>query len=400
MTSHPARTRLAAGLAGLAVATGLGAVPAPAAAAPRLAPAAGPVLHEGDRLAVPGSFIVTWRRPPAGGPAAAASVAGRYRAAVTATYAAGQAGFAARMPLESARRLAADPAVASVEQDRWVRAETVQRSSSWGLDRVDQRRLPLTRTYRYPAARATVTAYVLDTGLRTTHREFRGRARYGYDFVNRRANANDCEGHGTHVAGTLGGNTYGVAKSVRLVGVRVLNCAGWGQYSQIIAGVNWVTSHARRPAVVNMSLGGGVSPALDDAVRRGIARGITFVAAAGNDGRDACGSSPGRVREVITVGATDSRDRRARFSNFGGCLDLFAPGVGIVSAFRLDNASLAKGSGTSMAAPHVAGAAALLLSRNPRLTPAQVAGALAARSTKYRVAGAGSGSPNRLLFVY
>ncbi|GGJ82008.1 hypothetical protein GCM10010123_09720 [Pilimelia anulata] len=384
----------------LAATVALVAAP-PANATPNFGPAVGTVLFDGDSNAVPGSYIVVLRTDPGAGGAAtaAASVASRYAATVTMSYAGGLPGFAARMSAAAARQVAADPAVAYVEQDRWVRASGVQRTTAWGLDRLDQRKLPLTKQYRYPAAKAVVTAYVLDTGIRITHREFAGRARYGYDFVSGRSNANDCEGHGTHVAGTLGGVTYGVAKSVKLVAVRVLNCSGWGQYSQIIAGVNWVTSHARKPAVANMSLGGGASPALDEAVERSIARGVTYVVAAGNEGRNACTGSPARVGGAITVGATDVKDRRASFSNFGPCLDIFAPGVGIVSAFRLSNTSLAKGSGTSMAAPHVAGAAALLLTRWPTLTPARVAALLVSRSTRSRVAGPGTGSPNRLLFV-
>ncbi|HEX5741694.1 MAG TPA: S8 family serine peptidase [Pilimelia sp.] len=387
-------------LAALCAAALAAAAPAPSAAAPgRLAPATAPVLHAGDPHAVPGSFIVALKSDAAGRRTAAAALAGRYRAAVTATYTGGLTGFAARMPLAAARQVAADPAVAYVEQDRWVRAAGLQRATAWGLDRVDQRRLPLSRTYRYPSGRTAVTAYVLDTGVRVTHSELRGRARYGYDFVSRRTAAADCQGHGTHVAGTIGGTRYGVAKSVRLVAVRVLNCAGWGRYSDIVAGVNWVTAHARRPAVANLSLGGGASRALDDAVRRSIARGVTYVVAAGNEGRNACAYSPARVPEAVTVGATDARDIRAGFSNYGSCLDIWAPGVSVLSAYKSGDTALAKGSGTSMAAPHVAGAVALLLARWPTMRPAQVAAALATRSTKGRVSRAGTSTPNRLLFV-
>jgi len=235
--------------------------------------------------------------------------------------------------------------------------------------------------------------------VRISHREFGGRARYGYDFVDDDTVANDCNGHGTHVAGIVGGATYGVASDIKIVSVRVLNCAGSASYSQIIAGVNWVTRHAVRPAVVNMSLGGAASNALDTAVRNSIASGVTYVVAAGNNKADACATSPARVSGAVTVGATNRDDARAGFSNHGSCLDLFAPGVDILSAYRTSDRAAAWMTGTSMAAPHVAGAAALHLARRPDASPAQVRAALVSAATKDVVTDARRGSPTALLYT-
>jgi len=258
--------------------------------------------------------------------------------------------------------------------------------------------MPLSKSYTAPSA-AGVTAYVLDSGLRTTHQQFGGRASNGADFIDRTVAANnDCKGHGTHVAGTIGGSTYGVAKDVKLVGVRVLDCKGSGPYSAIIAGVDWVTAHAVKPAVANMSLGGTTSKALDDAVNRSIAKGVTYVVAAGNDNRDACAQSPARTPAAITVGATDNTDARASFSNWGSCLDLFAPGARIVSADSTSNTGTKSMSGTSMASPHVAGAAALVLAAHPTWTPAQVRDELAGRAST-GVRNGGKSSPDRLLYT-
>jgi subtilisin family serine protease len=356
--------------------------------------------------AVADSYIVVLK---AGSPGAARvtsaslALARRYGGTVRRTYLAAVRGFVVSMPAGAARRLAADPAVDSVEQDRMASLTGTQSNPVWGLDRIDQRALPLSKSYTSGSA-ATVTAYVLDTGLRTTHAEFGGRAADGWDFVDSDATANDCNGHGTHVAGTIGGATYGVAKDVRLVGVRVLNCSGVGSYSQIIAGVDWVTAHAVKPAVANMSLGGVGSATLDAAVKRSIASGVTYAVAAGNraagsSDTNACDQSPARLPEAITVGATDSADRLASFSKFGSCVDIFAPGARIVSAGRVSDVATISMSGTSMASPHVAGAAALLLGANPALTPTQVRSALVGQATAGVVANRGAGSPNRLLYI-
>jgi subtilisin family serine protease len=270
----------------------------------------------------------------------------------------------------------------------------------WNLDRVDQESLPLSGTFSFPAdAGSGATVYVVDTGVRLTHREFAGRAKSGYDFVDDDADASDCNGHGTHVAGTVAGATFGVAKRAQVVAVRVLDCDGEGTNSQVIAGIDWVTKHAVKPAVANLSLGGDVSQAIDAAVRRSIAAGITYAVAAGNDDVDACTASPARVPDAITVGATDRTDKRASFSNHGRCLDLFAPGAGIRSASYSGDRSTEILDGTSMATPHVAGAIALYLAEHRTATPAQVRAALLKAATANELTYTGAGSPNRLLNV-
>ena len=306
--------------------------------------------------------------------------------------------FAVSMTAVQARRLAADPAVRFVEQDRITHVTATQRNPGWGLDRIDQRSVTPSKTYRPTDDGDSVHAYVIDTGIRITHAEFGGRAAYGYDFVDGDATASDCNGHGTHVAGTIGGTHYGVAKKVKLVAVRVLDCAGEGDIFDVIAGVNWVTSHAVRPAVANMSMGGGYSASLEAAIQKSIGAGITYVVAAGNDDTNAADESPAGLASAITVGATDAGDRRASFSNYGSVLDLFAPGVNIRSSIAASNTATALYSGTSMAAPHVAGAAALVLDANPGYSPARVRDYLVAKATTGKVTDP-HGSPNRLLYV-
>jgi hypothetical protein len=316
----------------------------------------------------------------------------RYQAAVR--------GFSARMTERQARRLSRDNRVAYVQQNhRFVASAAQKNPPSYGLDRIDQRALPLNKSFTTSNDGAGVTAYVIDTGVRTTHKEFAGRAVSGIDTVDNDADASDCNGHGTHVAGTVAGTTFGVAKAAKVVGVRVLDCNGEGTDASVIAGIDWVTRNAVRPAVANMSLGGELNDALDRAIRSSIASGVTYTVAAGNENSDACTSSPARIAEAITVGATDSTDTRAGFSNFGRCLDLFAPGSLITSASNGNDAGRVTQSGTSMASPHVAGAAALYLSKNPTATPLQVQAALIANSTVGKVRNAGLLSPNRLLFI-
>ncbi len=305
-------------------------------------------------------------------------------------------GFSARMSASQAELLAADPAILLVEEDQIMSIDATQANATWGLDRVDQANLPLSTTYTYNETASNVNAYVLDTGIFFTHAEFGGRAVPGFDNVGDGRNGNDCNGHGTHVSGAIGGSTYGIAKNVRLHAVRVLGCTGSGTNSGVIAGVDWIAANRQLPAVANMSLGGGASTALDTAVRNAISRGVSFSVAAGNNNANACNSSPARVAQAITVGASTATDVRATFSNFGTCLDLFAPGANITSAWFTSNTATNTISGTSMSSPLTAGVAALYLSANPTKTPAEVETALKGIAVA-KVTSAGTGSPTLLL---
>ncbi|MFH8574634.1 S8 family peptidase [Streptomyces zaomyceticus] len=395
------RTRLAVTASAASVAALLGtfaAVPAQAA------PAEGVVLAAGSADAVPGSYIVTLKQ---GAGFKAASAKGRnlisgYGGTVRKTFGSAVNGYSATLDETEARRLAADPAVASVEQNRIVRADATQTNAPWGLDRIDQANLPLSGTYTYPdSAGGGVTAYVIDTGVRISHSQLGGRAVNGYDAVEGDTVAQDGNGHGTHVATTIAGTTYGVAKSARIVAVRVLDNNGSGTTAGVIAGIDWVTAHhtAGAPAVANLSLGGGASTALDNAVKNSIADGVTYAVAAGNSGVNASSTSPARVPAAITVGATSNTDAKASWSNFGSVLDLFAPGVSITAGWNTSDTATSTISGTSMATPHVAGAAAIYLAGHPSATPAQVATALVNGATTGKVTSPGSGSPNRLLRI-
>jgi subtilisin family serine protease len=379
---------------------------APASAAP----ATGQILHAGGATAITDSYIVVLKDTAVGGRVGtrhtavdrtAGTLADRYGAKVENVWGDALNGFSARLSERAAKRLAADPAVAYVEQDHTVSLATTQTNPPWGLDRIDQRALPLSRTYNYTTTGAGVTAYIIDTGINIAHVDFAGSAVHGYDAVDGSLPAADCNGHGTHVAGTVGGNTYGVAKDVRLVGVRVLSCTGSGSTTGVINGVNWVTSDhaAGAPAAANMSLGGGLNTALNNAVANSIADGVSYAVAAGNSNANACSSSPAAVSTAVTVGATQSNDARASFSNYGTCVDIFAPGVGVLSAWYNSNTATNTISGTSMAAPHVAGAMARILQANPGWTPAQVHSFLISSSTTGVVTSPGTGSPNRLLYV-
>jgi subtilisin family serine protease len=351
---------------------------------------------------VPNSYLVVLADS-----ARAASAAGVHQTArdltnrvggtVSYEYTAALHGFAVRTSAGGARALAADPRVAYVEQDIEMHALETQNNATWGLDRIDQRDLPLSTTYTFNTRAANVHAYIIDTGIFTAHPDFGGRASVAFDSVGDGRNGTDCHGHGTHVAGTVGGTTWGVAKNVRLHAVRVLSCLGSGTTAGVIAGVDWVTSNHIKPAVANMSLGGGVQTSLDAAVRNSIAAGVTYAIAAGNSNADACTASPARTAEAITVGATANNDARASFSNFGTCLDIFAPGVGITSAWL--NGGTNTISGTSMASPHVAGAAALYLADHPQATPLAVRNALVNGATPGKVSNPGPGSPNALLYT-
>ena len=309
-------------------------------------------------------------------------------------------GFVADLSPEEVADLQANPNVVDIEPDRVVGVDADQAGAPWGLDRIDQRFNPRDGKYTYTNTGEAVTAYIIDTGILSTHTEFAGRVRSGFTSISDGAGSNDCHGHGTHVAGTVAGTTYGVAKSAQLVPIRVLSCTGWGSTSGVIAGIEWaITNHiAGTPAVANMSLGGGLSRALNAAVARAVADGITMVVAAGNSNANACGASPASEPLAITVGATGSTDVRASFSNFGSCVDVFAPGVSVTSSYIRSTTDITSMSGTSMAAPHVAGVAALYLQTNPSATPATVASTLLAASTPNVVVDAGVASPNRLVY--
>lgn len=316
------------------------------------------------------------------------------------TYQRALKGFSVRMPEQQAARLAQDPRVAFVEEDGVISLGATQTNATWGLDRIDQRDLPLNSTYNYNATGTGVRAYIIDTGIRASHTQFGGRVVSGFTAINDGLGTNDGNGHGTHVAGTVGGSTFGVAKNVTLVAVRVLDSSGNGTNSGVIAGVDFVTSNhqAGQPAVANMSLGGGASSALDTAVNNSINDGVTYAVAAGNETQNACNVSPARVANAITVGSTTTSDARSSFSNFGTCVDIFAPGSSITSAWRTSDTATNTISGTSMASPHVAGVAALFLETNPTASPATVTAAIINNSTPNKVTNAGTGSPNRLLF--
>ncbi|MFF3616236.1 S8 family peptidase [Streptomyces sp. NPDC002580] len=390
------RLRWAAGLTVVTTTAVLSAIVPPAQAVPL-----GRIGGAGLPGSVSGSYIVTLEGHTRAPSSAGTDIAEQYGARISHTYGTALNGFAVRLDERRARLLAADPRVASVVQDTRVALDRVQRNPpSWGLDRIDQPDPPLDRSYTAPGpAGAGVTVYVIDTGVRVTHKDFGGRASDGWDFVDGDGTAQDGNGHGTHVAGTVAGTAYGVAKKARVVAVRVLDDRGAGSTAQVIAGIDWVTRHARKPAVANLSLGGYANSQLDAAVRNSIASGVTYTVAAGNDGRPASLSSPARVAQALTVGASDRTDARAGFSNTGPALDLFAPGVAITSTSYTSDTARAACSGTSMASPHVAGAAALYLAGHPGARPAQVAKSLVRRAASGRVSDAGPGSPNRLLRV-
>ncbi|MFZ9867948.1 MAG: S8 family peptidase [Ilumatobacteraceae bacterium] len=309
-------------------------------------------------------------------------------------------GVAVSLPEAALNGLKNRPGIELIEADGEVTTQGTQSGATWGLDRIDQRNLPLSGTYTDNVSGSGVDAYIIDTGILSTHSDFGGRVTsFGYNAIKDRRGTQDCNGHGTHVAGTVGGAKYGVAKNVRLIPVRVLDCRGSGSWSGVVAGMDWVVAnHGTAPAVANMSLGGGASSSVDLAVQRMIDDGVVVVVAAGNSNVDACGSSPARAAGALTVGATTNTDARASYSNFGSCLDIFAPGSSITSAWHTSKTATNTISGTSMASPHVAGVAALILQETPTASVSTVISTVTSRATPDKVTLAGTNSPNRLLY--
>ncbi|WP_404961391.1 S8 family peptidase [Streptomyces sp. 147326] len=360
-------------------------------------PAEGTVHGLGVADAVDGSFVVILDAS-----ANKEDLAKKYGGKLERSYGSQVNGFSASgMTVKEAKRLAADPAVGTVVQNKRFRInETQEKPPSWGLDRIDQAATAGDDKYTYPDGGGEgVTAYVIDTGVRISHKDFSGRAAHGFDAIDNDDTADDGNGHGTHVAGTIAGTSHGVAKKAKVVAVRVLDDNGSGTTEQVVAGIDWVTKNHSGPSVANMSLGGGADEALDAAVKRAVASGVTFSVAAGNESSDAGQGSPSRVPEALTVASSTEGDQQSDFSNFGSVVDLYAPGSEITSAWKDSDTAVKTISGTSMAAPHVAGAAALYLAAHPSATPADTATALTGAATKGAIKNPSSGTANKLLKV-
>jgi subtilisin family serine protease len=349
---------------------------------------------------IAGRYIVQFKDSVRDAGAEAAALVGAHGGRLHHSYSHALKGFAATLPDAAVQALRQNPNVERIEQDATVSLQQLvspENQATWGIDRLDQVDLPLDTQYHFDRTGAGVYAFIIDSGLRTDHAEFAGRVLPGYSAIADGNGTNDCNGHGTHVSGTVGGTTWGVAKAVTLVPVRVLDCSGSGAWSGVIAGIDWVAGSTLRPAVANLSLGGAASASIDAAVAAAVSKGVTMVVAAGNNGQDACQYSPAREPSAITVGATSNNDYRAYFSNTGSCVDLFAPGYNITSAWNTSATASNTISGTSMATPHVAGVAALVLQNNPSATPAAVANAILSGATPNHVMNAGTGSPSLLL---
>lgn len=395
------RKKIAIGISAAVAAAAIGTVSALPATA---APTEGKIVGASSAKAVKGSYIVTMKKSAVSTKSASAkgkTVIAEHGGTVKRTFTAALNGYSAKMSEKEAKELAADPAVDKVfaNQKHSINAEQAN-PPSWGLDRIDTPELNLDDKYVYPdSAGEGVNAYIIDTGVRTTHQDFGDRAKSGFDAVDGDDDASDGNGHGTHVASTVAGEAHGVAKKANIVAVRVLDDQGSGTTEGVVAGIDWVTENAEGPSVANMSLGGGADEALDTAVQNSIKGGVTYAVAAGNESSDAGNSSPARVPEAITVGATDDADAQAEFSNYGEILDLYAPGVDITGAWNTGDDATDTISGTSMASPHVAGAAAVYLAGHQDAAPADVSKALTDGASKDVVGSPGQGSPNLLLNV-